>query len=40
MKTAGSAGFLPEDAVAASSEPWFRERIYKKLNEKLAQFGG
>ena len=32
--------FSPEDAVAASSEPWFRERIYKKLNEKLAQFGG
>ena len=29
-----------EDAVAASTEPWFRERIYKKLNEKLAQFGG
>ena len=32
--------FSPEDAVAASSEPWFRERIYKKLNKKLAQFGG
>lgn len=26
------------DAVAASNEPWFRERIYKKLNEKLAHF--
>ena len=25
-----------EEAVAASSEPWFRERIYKKLNAKLA----
>ena len=24
-----------EDAVTASSEPWFRERIYKKLNAKL-----
>ena len=31
--------FSPEDAAAASGEPWFRERIYKKLNEKLAQFG-
>ncbi|MDD3346633.1 NUDIX hydrolase [Oscillibacter sp.] len=30
--------FSPEDAVAASSEPWFRERIYKKLNEKLVNF--
>ena len=28
--------FSPEDAVAASSEPWFRERVYKKLNAKLA----
>lgn len=27
-----------EEAVAASSEPWFRERIYSKLNAKLAGF--
>ena len=27
-----------EEAVAASSEPWFRERVYQKLNAKLAQF--
>lgn len=27
-----------EEAVAASTEPWFRERIYKKLNAKLASF--
>lgn len=27
-----------EEAVAASSEPWFRERIYPKLNAKLAGF--
>ena len=27
-----------EEAVAASTEHWFRERIYKKLNEKLAGF--
>lgn len=25
-----------EEAVAASTEPWFRERIYKKLNAKLS----
>lgn len=25
------------EAVAASSEPWFQARIYKKLNEKLSQ---
>ena len=30
--------FSPEDAVAASSEPWFRERIYTKLNDKLSRF--
>ena len=29
------AWFSPEEAVAASSEPWFQERIYRKLNEKL-----
>lgn len=28
-----------EEALAASSEPWFRERIYRKLNEKLADHG-
>lgn len=31
------AWFLPEDAVAASTEPWFAERIYRKLNRKLAE---
>jgi len=29
------AWFSPEDAVAASSEPWFRDRIYRKLNAKM-----
>ena len=29
------AWFEKEEAVAASSEPWFRERIYRKLNDKL-----
>ena len=28
--------FTPEGAIEASNEPWFRERIYKKLNAKLA----
>ena len=27
-----------EDAIAASSEPWFQERIYRKPNAKLAGF--
>jgi len=26
------------EAVSASSEPWFRERVYSKLNAKLAAF--
>ena len=30
--------FALEDAIAASSEPWFQERIYRKLNAKLAGF--
>ena len=27
-----------EEALAASTEPWFVERIYKKLNGKLSQY--
>ena len=27
--------FCPEDALAASSEPWIRDRIYRKLCEKV-----
>lgn len=30
--------FSLADAIDASNEPWFRERIYKKLNEKLKIF--
>lgn len=37
-ENSGVQWFTPEGAVQASSEPWFREHIYKKLNEKLAQF--
>lgn len=31
----GVAWFFLTEALAASTEPWFVERIYKKLNEKL-----
>ena len=30
--------FTPEEAIAASSEAWFRERIYPKLIEKARRF--
>ncbi|WP_294474361.1 NUDIX hydrolase [uncultured Intestinimonas sp.] len=30
------AWFGREEAVAASSEPWFQARIYRKLNDKLS----
>ena len=35
-ENSGVAWFGLKEAVEASSEPWFRERIYTKLNEKLA----
>ena len=38
----GSVREAPEtaqaDAPAVSSEPWMRERIYRKLNAKLSAF--
>ncbi len=34
-ENSGVAWFGLEEAVEASSEPWFRERIYPKLNERL-----
>lgn len=34
-ENSGVAWFDLEEAVRASSEPWFREHIYGKLNEKL-----
>lgn len=34
-ENSGVAWFGLEAAVEASSEPWFREHIYTKLNEKL-----
>lgn len=27
--------FTPSEALTASTEPWIRDRVYKKLNEKL-----
>lgn len=30
-----AAWFTPDEAIRASSEPWFRERIYPKLNADL-----
>ena len=38
-ENAAGGWFAPEEAVAASCEPWFRERVYGKLNEKLKRFG-
>ena len=34
-ENSGVGWFSLEDAVAASTEPWFQEHIYKKLNEKV-----
>ena len=36
-ENSGVRWFLPEEAAAASSEPWMRERIYNKLNEKIKE---
>ena len=32
------AWFTPDEAVERSTEPWFQERIYKKLNQKLNRY--
>ena len=34
-ENSGVRWFTPEGAIEASSEPWFREHIYTKLNEKM-----
>lgn len=39
-ENSGVAWFGLEEAVEASSEVWFRERIYRKLNKKLAVIYG
>ena len=38
-ENSGVAWFPAEEAVSASSEPWMRERIYSKLNAKMAAYG-
>lgn len=37
-ENSGVRWFTPEEALQASSEPWFVERIYKKLNTRLADY--
>ncbi len=37
-ENSGVRWFTLEGALAASTEPWFVERIYKKLNGKLSAF--
>lgn len=34
----GVAWFSVEEAIERSTEPWFQERIYKKLNQKLEKW--
>jgi len=37
-ENSGVSWFGLEEALKASTEPWFVERIYKKLNNKLKEF--
>ena len=37
-ENSGVAWFGLDEAILASSEPWFRERIYSKLNAKLDNY--
>ena len=34
-ENSGVRWFTPEDALRASTEPWFVRRIYSKLNDRL-----
>ena len=34
------AWFSPEKAIAASTEPWFQKRVYRKLVEKMHKING
>ena len=38
-ENSGVAWFSLDEALEVSTEPWFVERIYKKLNEKLDRIG-
>ena len=37
-ENSGVAWFTPEEALAASTEPWMVERVYRKLNERAKPF--
>ena len=37
-ENSGVRWFSPDEALRVCSEPWFVERIYRKLNEKLKYF--
>ena len=39
-ENSGVAWFTLETALAASTEPWFVERVYRKLNEKVQKLLG
>lgn len=39
-ENSGVGWFTKNGAIEASTEPWFQQRIYKKLNEKLDKTGG
>lgn len=39
-ENSGVAWFSLEDAIKASTEPWFQERIYQKLNDKMKDIDG
>ena len=40
-RNSGVRWFFLEEALAACSEPWMIERVYKKLNAKVRErFGG
>ena len=38
-ENSGVRWFAPDEALRVCSEPWFVERIYRKLNEKLKNYG-
>ncbi len=37
-ENSGVRWFSPEEALRASTEPWFVRRVYSKLNERLEEF--
>lgn len=37
-ENSGVRWFAPEDALKASTEPWFVQRIYRKLNQRMSDF--